>query len=120
MMSQYKRKACAIAYTHLVSKEEMAWGPLDDSISYLEYLNDGELHREADVIYENHSRNNVKCDQKHTKDECFIPILMEAVGAILELYKETGNMHANNRYILQYYLAMSHLGMIVTETSNES
>ena len=93
-------------YRHLLKHENRGWDGLDDYIGYLEYLDDDQLHREADVIFAFHSKVNVKCTQDHPKEQCFIPILVEAAGAILEYYKDVGKLSERHKYILQYYLSM--------------
>jgi hypothetical protein len=120
MMTPEQRKTVTNAYNHLMEKEARGWDGLDDCMDCLEYLDDDQLHREADVIYEQHAKKQVKCQQDHPIDHCFIPMLVDASAAILELYKETGSLHPKNRYILQYYLAMQQVGMIVCEQTNES
>ena len=115
MMSPEQRKVVTQAYNHLMEREGRGWDGLDDLMDYLDYLDDDQLHREADVVHEQHSRGKVKCHQDHPIENCFIPMLVDAAGAILELYKETNFLHVKNRYVLQYYLAMQQTNMIVFE-----
>lgn len=117
-MSQEQVKIVVRVYTHLLESESRGWDELDDYIEYLEYLDDDQLHREADALYAKHSISIVGCNQKHPKEKCFMPVLLEAVGAILDLYKEKNNLHEKNKYILQYYIAMTQAEMIVIESSN--
>ncbi len=120
MMTEEQRKIVVLVYTHLLDKEDRGWDGLDDCMDLLEYLDNDQLHREADVVHSVHSRGAVRCQQDHAKEKCFIPLLVESVGAILELYKETGSLHEKNRYILQYYLAMQQANMILEDRSVES
>lgn len=113
MMSPEQRKAVSEVFNHLLESEKRGWDELDDYIQMLEFLDNDQLHREADVIFEKHSRSDVRCIQNHSKEKCFIPVLVEAVGAILEVYKENGHLHERNKYILQYYLAMNQTGLIL-------
>ena len=115
MMTPEQRKVVTNAYNHLMEKESRGWDGLDDCMDYLSYLDDDQLHREADVIYEQHANRQVRCKQDHPIEHCFIPMLVDATAAILELYKETNSLHPKNRYILQYYLAMQQVGMIVCD-----
>lgn len=114
-MTTDQRNIVRQAYLHLLGHENRGWDELDDLVDYLEFLNDDELHRESDLLYSQHRGASVKCHQQHDRKECFIPILVEAVNIILELYKETGAMHPKNKYILQYYLAMNQVNMILVE-----
>lgn len=117
MMTDDQRKSVLRAYDHLLSKEKEkeCWDGLDDCMWHLENLDDDQVHREADVIYCQHSHENARCKQEHPKEHCFIPLLVDAVGAILELYKETNNLHPKNRYILEYYLSMNQVELIIYE-----
>src|SRR5579864_4811848 len=107
MMSQEQRKIVLDVYNHLLESEKRGWDGLDNYVEFLDYLDNDQLHREADVIYSQHYNARVCCAQDHPPEQCFVPILVEAAGAILELYKESGNLHDRNKYILQYYIAMN-------------
>lgn len=113
MMTTEQRRIVMEVYNHFLENERRGWDMLDDYIVYLDFLDNDQLHREADVAYCNHTMMEVKCSQDHPREKCFIPVLIEAVGAILELYKDNGNLHEKNKYILQYYLAMNQSGMIL-------
>jgi hypothetical protein len=116
MMSDDQKKVVIQVYNHLLEKESRGWDGLDDYMDHLDYLDNDQLHREADVIHSIHAKGTVRCQQDHAREKCFIPLLVESAGAILELYKDTGNMHDKNRYILQYYLAMNQASMILMES----
>lgn len=120
MMSDDQRKVVVQVYTHLMENEARGWDSLDDFMDHLDYLDNDQLHREADVIYERHRTSEVRCQQDHAREKCFIPLLVDSVGAILELYKETNNLHDKNRYILQYYLAFNQANMIIVSDLVES
>lgn len=120
MMTPEQRKVVTQAYNHLLEKEARGWDGLDDCMDCLEYLDDDQLHREADVIHAQHTLGKVRCQQNHPIEHCFIPMLVDAASAILELYKETSSMHPKNRYILQYYLAMQQVGMIICDSSESA
>lgn len=115
MMSKEQVKVVTQAYNHLLKNEERGWDALDNSIGFLEYLDDGELIREAQALYLLHRDSAVSCTEDHPKDKCFVPIIIEAVAAILELYEEHPNLHEKNKYIIQYYLAMDQDQMFVVE-----
>jgi hypothetical protein len=113
MMSPEQRKIVTEVYNHLLESEKRGWDGLDDYINQLEFLSNDQLHREADVVYTYHENEVVRCSQDHAQEKCFIPVLVDAVAAILTLYKDKGNMHEKNKYILQYYLAMNQAGLIL-------
>ena len=112
-MSKDQVKTVVFVYNRLMENEKRGWDAIDDYMDWLEYLDDDQLHREVDVMYEIHGRQQVKCSKDHGKEECLIPMLLEAVGAIIDLYKETGDLHEKNKYILQYYLALTQSDMII-------
>lgn len=117
MMTPEQRKIVTKAYTHLLESEKRGWDNLDDYIDHLEYLDDEQLCRESEVVYEQHKSGSVKCQQDHPKENCFIPVLVDASSAIIDLYNETKSLHVKNRYVLQYYLAMNQADMIVVENA---
>jgi hypothetical protein len=116
MMTPEQTKNVVFVYNHLIDKENRGWDALDDYIQTLEYLGDEELCIEVEIAYAYHDGFQVKCEQTHTKEQCFIPLLVEAVCSIVELYKKTGDMHQKNKYILHYYLAMDQAKMILVDT----
>ncbi len=108
-------KNVVLVYNHLIDREDRGWDELDELICYLEYLDDDQLHREADVLYCEHAKGKVRCPQDHKVSNCFIPKLVDAVFSIMEIYKETNQLHVKNRYILEYYLAMSKAEIVPVE-----
>lgn len=116
MMTPEQKKVVSKAYDHLLKSEKRGWDSLDDYIDCLEYLEDGQLLREADVIYSTHKNVKVKCGEEHGKEKCFIPLLVESIGYILDLYLDSEDLHVKDKYILQYYLAINEAGMILIES----
>lgn len=116
MMTPDQVKIVSRTYNHLIESEKRGWDVLDDYIDYLEYLDDDQLHREADVVHYSYANVPLRCPQEHSKEKCFVPLLVEAVGYIIELYKERGSLHEKNKYILHYFLAMHQAEMIVVES----
>jgi hypothetical protein len=91
------------------------WGSIDDCMERLGYLDDSQLTKEAEVAFCHHAGKNPRCPKQHDVNECFVPLLVEAVNSILELYRETPSLHEKNRYILEYYLTLDHEKMIVID-----
>lgn len=114
-MSAVESKVVTEVYLKFIETEKRGWTAVDDYLEMLDFLDDDQLHREADVIHSRHSVGNARCDTDHKKSECFVPTIVEAVGYVLDLYKDTGNMHPKNKYILQCYLALSQAGAIVSD-----
>jgi len=108
MMTSEQAKIVTIVYNKLINNEFREWNDIDEYLEILEYLDDDQLHREADVLFSTHKNKQMGCPHKHKdSNPCFVKYILEAVEAILDLYKETGQMHKNNRYILQNYLALT-------------
>lgn len=114
MMNSEQKKNVTAVYNQLINSEARGWDGIDEYLEMLEYLDDDQLHREADVLFSAHKNKPMGCPYPH-KDptNCFVKRVIEAAEAILELYKETGQMHKNNRYILQNYLALAQSEQIV-------
>ena len=102
-----------MVYSRFMDNEDgHTWTGLDDSLELLDWMSNLELAREASVEAEKHSRGVFRCTNDHDQQFCFAPFVLESVGAILDLYEKTGDLHEKNRYILSYYLAMSSMRMI--------
>jgi hypothetical protein len=118
MLDSHQIKILTHLYNQFLDSEKKGWTNLDDFLELLEFLDSDQLYREADLLYTHHKNRNMGCPYKHSNGtECFVKPLLEGVEAILNLYLETGNMHPNNRYILQYYLALAQDGQIVEHLS---
>lgn len=115
MMTTDQVKNVTYVYTQLMESEKLrgGWDEIDESMHYLGWIEDDQIAREADVAYEIHKRGKVKCALEHPGKECFVPNIVEAVGAILDLWRENGQLHKNNRYILEFYLAYTQAQMVV-------
>jgi hypothetical protein len=102
------------AYTRFLNSEsDYEWDKLDDSLSQLEWLEDHELIKEAQLLYMQHSTGKVSCKLNHSDKHCFAPIIMDAVSQILKVYEQKGSLTAKHKYIIQYYLGLDHVGFIV-------
>lgn len=115
MLSPVQVKNITYLYTKFMESELKSWANLDNILETLEYLDDDQLYREAEVLYSYHKHQKMGCPYVHEKGTvCFVDNVLEAVEAITDLYKETGSLHARNRYILAYYLALAQDGQIVS------
>lgn len=102
-------------YKKLSDNEVEDWGPIDEAISLLEYLDEVQLFRESSVLYGTHKGHNVGCGNDPHQDECFIHSIVDAVSYILESYEDVGKMDGKGKfaYILKYYIALNQVGLIV-------
>lgn len=86
---------------------EMKWTDIDEAISMLSWISDEQLLKEAETQFTIHNTGSAKCSNTNPNHECFVPIILDAVQAIIDLNKTTKQLHCKNRYILEYYLALS-------------
>jgi hypothetical protein len=113
MMNQEQVRVVAQVYRQFLSSEDSrGWEAIDDYLDTLGYIDDDQIIREAEVVLTYHRKGKVRCEKDHPEAECFAPKVVEAVQAIVELYKEGGQLHRNNRYVLEYYLAVDQAGML--------
>lgn len=117
MMTKEQSNTVTLVFNKFFNDEnDESWSEIDHYLSLLDFIDDDQLYREADVLYSIHTRGEPMCEVDHPREECFIPLIIEAVGAILELYRETGNLHKNNKYILEYYLALTQAQIILVDS----
>lgn len=88
------------------------WGPMDEQLWILSWLEDNQLVTEAEVKLFEHKQGEPRCTSDHPISECFVPVIVDAVVIILDLHRVTGYLHEKNKLILQYYLALSQVGYI--------
>jgi hypothetical protein len=120
MMTKEQAEAVKMVYARFFESEEChltdtrcGWNEIDDNLEFVGFLNDKEMVAEAHVKYLSHSKNGIfKCYQTHAQEYCLAPHLLEAVGGIISLFEKTGELHIRNRYVLNYYIAMSEMKMI--------
>ncbi len=117
MMTKEESDAVKIVYNRLMDSEEENWSPIDDNLELCSYLSDSELVTESSIKYVVHSQGVFRCSQEHDLQFCMAPRILDAVEAILALYWQTKELHPKNKYILEYYLTMSEMGMIFSATS---
>jgi hypothetical protein len=107
MLSTEQARNIAYLFRKFLESEAKGWCALDDYLELLEYLDDDQLYREAEVLYSIHKTKNMGCSYIHKEGtKCWVVDILDAVEAITELYKETGNLHIKNRYVLANYLAL--------------
>ena len=94
--------------------EEKSWSEIDFFLELIEFLDDDQLCREAEVLYSGHNGRNVGCPSELGPGvNQFVKEILEAADSILQLYRETNSLHIKNRYVLYYYLALSQAQRIV-------
>jgi hypothetical protein len=113
MINKEQASNISYLYARFMESELKGWCEIDNYLELLEFLDDDQLYRETEILYSYHRNKNMGCPYVHTEDmRCFVPIILEAVEAITDLYKETNNLHPKNRYIISNYLALCQGGQI--------
>lgn len=116
MMTRDEQQTVSEVYSRFIQSEHLnSWDDLDDSLCLLEALTNVELANEVQILFDKHSAGNVRCKLNHSPRVCMAPKLMEAIFAILKLWNETGVLHAKNKYIFQYYLALTHVKFLISD-----
>lgn len=99
-------------YAQFMKGEEHAgWDLMDDQLCHLEYLDDHQTIIEVKVQLERHG-STVACNQEFCNQGCYAQIVVEAVKYIVNDC-ECEILSVKERYVLDYYLSLSQLGMIV-------
>jgi hypothetical protein len=116
MMTKDQVKSVTIVYNRFMDNEDGGkWTVIDDNLEWVGWMTTEELITETSLKVLKHSEGEFRCITNHSLEVCFAPVILSAVEAILELYSETLQLHKNNRYILEYYLSMSEMGMIYSQ-----
>lgn len=120
MMSKDEQRVVSQVYARfhdLDSKTTNRWTRIDELMCLLQDLSNEQIIIESAVQCQTHkTKGQPRCKTDHPIDQCFVPTVIEGVEAILKLYTEnTDNLHPKNRFILSYYLVLSHLGYIISK-----
>lgn len=115
MMDQEKVMVVKMVYNRFIESEEEVWNDLDENLDLFDYLTDEEMVNESEVKLIKTSKKIFRCRQDHQQSDCMAPYIAEAARAIVDLYRETDNLHPKNRYILCYYCVLSELGLIYAD-----
>jgi hypothetical protein len=90
------------------------WTSIDEYMSHLDYLDDKQVAIEAEVKLREHLSGNPKCKEHEEEHECLVPKIIEAVKIIINGNREKKKIHIKDRFVLQYYLALSQAKYIVS------
>lgn len=120
MMNSEQAGVVRVVYNRFIDSEDVNWTIIDDNLHFLGYMLDSDIMREANVKYQTHSHGVFRCASDHEQQFCFAPHILEAVGYILDLYKESGQLHEKNRYVIEYYMGMSEAGMIYSSEASSA
>lgn len=112
MMAQEQSQIVKLVYSRFIDSEEEIWSEFDDNLEFVGYLTDKELIQECSIKFFEHSKGDLRCVENHDPAYCMAPLVLEAVEAILDLHDKTGELHEKNRYIMEFYLAMSAMNLL--------
>lgn len=122
MMTEEQVRIVKAVYSRFIESEAETWTDLDSNIELYDYLNNRELVAESEIKFNKFSKKVFRCSQHHGGDPkmhlqelCMAPIILEAVGAVISLYRETKELHPKNRYLLTFFHAMSEMKMIYND-----
>src|ERR1035437_6702179 len=115
MMTEDQKSTVSQGFAQFSAEElkATAWTDVDECMSLLDWLEDVQLVIEAEALFNLHKKGTPRCGVDHPIEHCFVPMIIDAVSAIIVLHKETQYLHQNNRYILQMYLSLTRIGEIV-------
>lgn len=115
-MTPDEAKTVAEVYRKLFDADisQLEWDEMDNQMTYLDYLDDREIFNECSVLLERQSKGIISCHSEFCNQGCYAQNVADAVGHILDLYKETQNLHKKNRYVLEQYLSLSHIEFIIS------
>lgn len=112
-MSIEQAKLVGYVLRKFQESETLKWTRFDDAMEKFSWLNDSEIATECYVMLDKQHRGSVRCSQDHPKEECMVPVILEAIEYILEDFEDTGRLPKKTRYMLEYYLSLSETGGIV-------
>lgn len=95
------------------NNEVLEWTSLDENMLHLQELSDSQLAVEADVMHQVHVRNGASCSKNRLIEASLVPTILDGVDFILDDFEENGRLAKKTRYILEYYLSLSHANIIV-------
>lgn len=115
MMTKDQQDTVTKVYRQFVDSDtqDRQWTTLDTYMEALSWLNERQVAIEAAVMVQLHASGQPRCTRDHPIEHCFVPTIIDAVVHVLNLFSETGNLHQKNRFILEYYLAISQDGFIL-------
>lgn len=119
-MTQDQSDVIKMVYRRFIDHEVVEWGSFDDNLEMYGWLSQAELIKESKIKFLKHSKGNFRCSQDHSKEHCFAPYILESVDIILSLYGKTKSLHEKNAYILTYYLVMSEMGLIYSDSESSA
>lgn len=93
-----------------LDRKQEEWSDLDEQMYLLGWLNDSQIVLEADMAIERNSSKDI-CQYNDEADDV-VAILESAAVSAVEIWREYKSLHANDRYVLEYYLSLCHLKII--------
>lgn len=115
MLNSDEQKNIDLVLTHLRGIDDNdRWDKVDDYMSYLEWIDDSQLMIEVKVLFDKHVSGDPRCTSSHSKENCLVPYLLDAVDCILAVNEEFNSISSGHKYILQYYVTLTAIGEIVS------
>jgi hypothetical protein len=103
-------------YESFNASENGGWEQFDTNMSYMGWLTDNEIYREASLIFEDHVKFDARCKDEHASGEkCPVKIILHAMEILLEKFIADPKLDAKSRYMFEYYICLDQEDMIVTD-----
>lgn len=106
MATKDQARTVAHVYKKLIEMEGQDWSNLDSHMEMLEYLDDNQLYREVCVLLQKHKEANYRPELDVPNPDLLVPMIVESVATILDIYESTNILDEKCKYILQQYLAL--------------
>lgn len=100
-------------FIELYDFDSSSWSDLDEHMYRLAWLKDPEIITECEILLLKQVKGNPRCPHEHKNTECFVPVILEAVYVILTNYHNVRSLDSKHRYVLEYYLSLSHCETIL-------
>lgn len=108
-------KVVGTVLKRFTESELLEWTDVDDYMVFLSWLDQAQLIIETRVLLDKHKQTDARCEINHSPDECFVPMVLDAISYILEDYESTKRLAKKARYVLEYYLALTQAGEIISD-----
>lgn len=115
MFTQSQRNNIEVVLKRFEELEQKPiWNVIDNCMLHLENLSNDQLNREAHLAVEKHQSGNPRCQVDHPKDTCMAPLIVQAASDVVIEHNLSGILSKDNRFLLMYYLSLSHAGNILS------
>ena len=109
MTTKDQIKTMVHVYKKLIGMESQGWSSLDDAMLSLNDLDNDQLCAEAYILLQEHKTKHIVPEFDVPNPNLLIPMIIESVATIINIYEESGITDDRCRYILEQYLSLHHV-----------